>query len=233
MKLIGLLGAFGWKTTATYYRLINEYTRRELGGAHTARILLHSLNSHGVDHHQHRNEWAQIGEILGEGGRSLKAGGADFIILTSNSLHRVADLVQTKSELELLHIADPAGAIIHRDGHNSVALIGTKNTMESGFYQTWLLDRYGITVITPESDEQARVHEIIFKELADGVIHPDSRRFISALIGRLHQRGAQAVILGCSEITMIVPPDYDLIPVYDTTRLHARAAVERALERQD
>jgi aspartate racemase len=230
MKLIGLLGAVGWKTTANYYRMINEYTRRELGGAHTARILLHSPNSQMLDQHQRSNEWHQIGEILGEAGRSLKAGGADFIVLTSNSMHQVADLVRRKSELDLLHIAEPAGARIHDDGHQLVALIGTRNTMESSFYQSWLGERYGIKVIAPEANERVRVQEIIFDELADGVIHPGSRRYVSDLIGKLHQRGAQGIILGCSEITAIVPPDYDIIPVYDTTRLHARAAVQRALE---
>lgn len=230
MKLIGLLGAVGWKTTSNYYRLINEYTRRKLGGAHTARILLHSIDSHRLDQHQRSNDWPEIGEILGEAGRSLKGGGADFIVLTSNAMHQVAELVSSKSDLDLLHIAEPAAATIHSDGLRLVALIGTRDTMESDFYQTMLGERYGIIVITPDADERERVHKIIFDELADGVIHPDSRRYVSELIGRLHRRGAEGLILACSEITAIVPPDYDIIPVYDTTRLHARAAVERALE---
>ncbi len=229
MKLIGLLGAVGWKTTADYYRMINEYTHRQLGGEHTARILLHSVDSHMLHQHQCNNDWPEIGAILGEAGRSLKNGGADFIVLTSNAMHQVADHVTCKSKLDLLHIAEPAAAMVHNDGHRLVALIGTRDTMEGDFYQDWLEKHYGIAMITPEADERERVNQIIIDELADGVIHASSRRYVSELIGKLHRRGAQGLILACSEITAIVPPDYDLIPVYDTTRLHARAAVQRAL----
>lgn len=231
MKLIGLLGAVGWKTTATYFRMINEYTNRELGGGHSARILMHSINSHMLLNHHCTSEWPQIAEILTEAGHSLKSGGADFFMLTSNSMHMVADLVSKNSGLDLLHIAEPAGAMASQQGHRLVGLIGTRKTMESEFYQTWLRDRHAITVITPDEADCQRVDDIIFKELANGIIQSDSRHYISDLLAGLHKRGAEAVILGCSEITSIVPPDYDLVPVYDTTRLHARAAVERALGR--
>lgn len=144
-------------------------------------------------------------------------------------MHQVADHVTCNSKLDLLHIAEPAAAMVHNDGHRLVALIGTRDTMEGDFYQDWLEKHYGIAMITPEADERERVNQIIIDELADGVIHASSRRYVSELIGKLHRRGAQGLILACSEITAIVPPDYDLIPVYDTTRLHARAAVQRAL----
>jgi aspartate racemase len=188
MKLVGLLGAVGWKTTAHYYRMINEYTCRELGGAHTARILLHSVDSHGINLHQRSDDWPRIAEILTEADRSLKGGGANFIGLTSNAMHQVASLVSGDANLDLLHIAQPTGA------------------------------------------DPQRMDEIIFGELFYGMIHHESRRFISDVIGRLRQRGAEGVILACSEIAMFVPPDCNLIPVCDTTRLHARAAVEPALE---
>ncbi|WP_412050373.1 aspartate/glutamate racemase family protein [Hoeflea sp. Naph1] len=229
MKLIGLLGGVGWETTAIYYRLLNEYVQRDLGGHHSARILIHSLDSGDIESHRRAGNWDEIGHILGEAAGALKAGGAEFIILATNTMHRIADHISTVSDLELLHIADPVGAKLRADGFTRVALLGTRHTMESDFYPNVLETRYGLSVITPEPDERAEVQRIISDELCHGIIRAESEFFVGELVRKLHARGAEAVILGCSHITTIIPPECDIIPVYDTTRLHARAAVRHAL----
>lgn len=230
MKLIGLLGGMSWETSAIYYRMINEMVRRERGHNHAARLLMHSVDFNEIDLCRRRDDWDQIGRILGQAGRSLQAGGADFIVMASNTMHQIADHVRSFSGLDLLHIADPTGFEIRKDGFEKVAMLGTRYTMESQFYPELLANRYGIEVITPECEERAEVNRIIYEELSHGVVRTESRIYVANLIGRLHERGAQALVLACSEITMIVPPDHDIIPVYDTTRLHVRAAVQRSMK---
>lgn len=230
MKLIGLLGGMSWDTTATYYRMMNEYAQRARGGRHSARILMHSIDFRDVDEHRREGNWDEIGRVLGEAARSLKAGGADFIVLATNGMHRLADRISQDSELDLLHIADPVGFELRKNGHRKVALLGTCFTMESDFYDQRLGAQYGLSVIKPNQPERAEVHRIIYEELGRGVIRTESRQYLGALIGKLHERGADAVILGCSAISKIIPTDCDLIPAYDTTRLHACAAIKRALD---
>lgn len=230
MRLIGLLGGLGWQTTAMYYRLMNECVQKKLGDGHSARTLMHAVDYHAIEPHLRSDDWDGIGRILGEAACGLKAGGAEFLVIASNALHRVADRISSASGLELLHIADPAGFKIHKDGFRKVGLLGTQLTMSSRFYSDRLSERFGIAVITPEPREQAEVHRIIFDELAQGVVRNGSRHFLGTLIRDLHGRGADAIMLGCSVITMIVPPDNDMIPVYDATRLHTQAAVNLALQ---
>jgi len=229
MQLIGLLGGMGWKTTATYYRMINEFAQKELGSEHTARILLHSVNFRDIRHSRNTGDWDTLSSLLTRAGNSLKGGGADFIVMASNSMHEFADHISLTSGLDLLHITDPTGSEIQKDGFHDVALLGTRATMEGNFYAERLLNNHGINVITPEPDERIEVDRVINQELDHGIVSGGSRTYLGDLIQNLRQRGAEAVVLGCSELSYIVPPDSDIKHVYDTTRLHAAAATRRAL----
>lgn len=230
MRLIGLLGGLGWESTALYYRLLNEFTQRELGGDHAARILLHSVNNGAIKESCSRGDDKHVATILSEAGRSLKAGGADFIVMANNTMHQFAEQIERASGLELLHISDPTSLEIQKAGHETVALLGTRATMEGDFYSERILQNSGAEVITPDPKERTEVNRIIFDELARGVVSTGSRDYMGDLIHKLHDRGAGAVVLGCSELKAIVTPDRDAMRIYDTTRLHAKAAVKRALE---
>lgn len=230
MRLIGLLGGLGWKSTSLYYRMLNEFTQKELGERHGARILLHSVDNGSVNDAANRGDVDQVLSILSEAGRSLKAGGADFIVIANNSMHRYADVIEQATGIELLHISDPTGNEIRQAGHKTVALLGTQATMEGDFYSERFRINSGARVIAPELDDRIEVNRVICDELVRGILQNGSRNFMRELIHKLHLRGAEAVVLGCSEITTIVTPDHDRIQFYDTTRLHARAAVKRALD---
>lgn len=229
MKLIGLIGGMSWESTALYYRLMNEEVRARLGGLHSARILLHSVDFHEIEQRQHRGDWDGTAEILGEAARGLKAGGAEFLVLATNTMHKVASSIEAASGLSLLHIADPTGEALVRDGVNRVALLGTRFTMEQDFYRARLESRFALEVMVPEADERDDIHRIIYEELCLGVTKAQSAERYAAIISAMKARGAEAVILGCTEITMIVNDANSALPVYDTTALHARAAVAAAL----
>lgn len=229
MKLIGLLGGMGWRTTATYYRMMNEFTQKQLGLPHSARILLHSVSSADIQQSYDAGDQARLTSILAQAGRSLTEGGAEFIVIASNSMHHFASHVEQASGLDLLHIADSTGAEIRKHGHRRVALLGTRPTLQSEFYTERLQRAYGLDVIKPESDEQGEVHRVITDELGNGVVSAGSRQFLGELVHKLHKRGADAVVIGCSELTSIIPPDSNIKHLYDTTRLHAAAAVRFAI----
>ncbi|AKI03104.1 aspartate racemase [Hoeflea sp. IMCC20628] len=231
MNLIGLLGGInGWKTTATYYRLMNEYARKQLGDDHTARVLLHSVNYQQIREYRANDDWGSIRSVLAEAGSGLKAGGAKFIVLAANSIHQVSDAISAESGLDLLHIADPVGSEIAADGFGKVGLLGTRATMETDVYSHRLERTFGISTIIPEREDRVQLDQIIYTELSAGVIRPGLQTYLNDLIRKLSDRGADAIILGCPELTLMVPPDSDTIPAYDTTRLHARAAVRRSIE---
>lgn len=230
MRLIGLLGGLSWDSTSLYYRMLNEFTRKELGGHHGARVLLHSVNHAAVKEAQSRGDTETVIAILSEAGRSLKAGGADFMVLANNSLHQYAEEIERDSGLELLHISDATSAQVRQAGHQTVALLGTRITMESDFYSKHLKSECGATVISPDLGERIEVNRVIHDELGRGIMRNGSREFINQLIETLCERGAEAVILGCSELTTLITPAPEPIHFYDTTRLHAKAAVQRALE---
>ena len=230
MKLIGMLGGLGWEATSSYYRMLNEFTQRELGEGHAARVLLHSVNNGAIRQALGKGDPDHVAALLCEAGHSLKAGGADFIIIASNAMHRFADQIEHVCGIDLLHICDPVGAVIRQAGHRSVALLGTNATMEGEFYSERLLGKSGARVITPGPEDRVEIDRIINDELSRGVLHSGARSFIAGVIHKLHDQGAEAVVLGCSELTAIVTPDRDAIPIYDTTRLHTKAAVKRALE---
>ena len=229
MKLIGLLGGMSWESTALYYRLMNEAVREKLGGLHSARILLHSVDFHEIEQRQHKGDWDGTAQILGEAAKGLKAGGADFLVIATNTMHKVAPHIETASGLDILHIADPTGQALKRDGIKRVALLGTRFTMEQDFYRERLTKEFGLDVMVPEEADRDTIHRVIYEELCLGVTKPESALAYVDIIARLKAQGAEAVILGCTEITMIINAGNSPLPVYDTTRLHALAAVDRAL----
>ena len=230
MKLIGMLGGLGWESTSLYYRMLNEFTQRELGGSHAARILLHSVDHGAIRSAVSKGDEGRVLSILCEAAHSLKNGGADFAVIASNSMHRYADQIEDATGIELLHISDPTVTEVMKAGHQTVALLGTRATMESCFYSERLREHANTAVIAPELAEREEVDRVIFDELARGVMRSGSRDYISGLIGKLCDRGAEAVVLGCSQLKTIITPSCDPLPFYDTTRLHAKAAVKRALE---
>lgn len=230
MKLIGMLGGLGWEATSNYYRMLNEFTQRELGEGHAARVLLHSVNNGAIRQALGNGELEHAAALLCEAGHSLKAGGADFIIIASNAMHRFADQIERVCGIDLLHICDPASAEIRNTGHRTVGLLGTSATMEGEFYADRLLGKSGARVITPGPQDRLEIDRIINDELSRGVVRSGARDFIAGAIHKLHDQGAEAMVLGCSELTAIVTPDHDAMPYYDTTRLHTKAAVKRALQ---
>jgi aspartate racemase len=229
MKTIGLIGGMSWESTVPYYRQINEAVKARLGGLHSARIVLYSVDFHEIEALQRSGDWAAAGRLLGEAARALKAAGADFLVLCTNTMHKVAADIEAASDLPLFHIADPTAAEIRRAGLSTVGLLGTRFTMEQVFYRDRLVERHGLRVLVPGDEDREVVHRIIYEELCLGVIEPASRAAYRRIIEDLVARGAQAVILGCTEISLLVGPDDAEVPLFDTTALHARAAAEEAL----
>lgn len=229
MKTIGLLGGMSWESTLPYYRHINEAVRERLGGLHSARLVLYSLDFHEIEALQRQGDWAAAGTLLADAARRLESAGADFLLLCTNTMHKVADAIEAASALPLLHIADPTAAAIQAAGLQRVGLLGTRFTMEQPFYRERLEDRHGIQVLVPDEPDRAEVHRVIYEELCRGVVSEVSRQAYRQVITRLVARGAQAVILGCTEIGLLVRADDAEVPLFDTCVLHAQAAAERAL----
>jgi aspartate racemase len=229
MKTIGLIGGMSWESSIEYYRLINEGIKTRLGGLHSAQSLMYSVDFADIEELQRADEWDAAGEILADAARRLERGGADLIVLCTNTMHRVADHIEAATTLPLLHIADPTAERICADGLTRIGLLGTRFTMEQDFYRARLEQRYNLGVIVPEADERTIIHDIIYQELVLGVIREESRRAYQQIIERLAARGAQAVILGCTEIGLLIGAGDSVLPTYDTARLHAQAAVEWAI----
>ena len=229
MKTIGLLGGMSWESTLPYYRHINEAVRERLGGLHSARLVLYSLDFHEIEALQRQGDWAAAGTLLADAARRLESAGADFLLLCTNTMHKVADAIEAASALPLLHIADPTAAAIQAADLQRVDLLSTRFTMEQPFYRQRLEDRHGIQVLVPDEPDRAEVHRVIYEELCRGVVSEVSRQAYRQVITRLVARGAQAVILGCTEIGLLVRADDAEVPLFDTCVLHAQAAAERAL----
>ncbi|UOF15151.1 aspartate/glutamate racemase family protein [Lysobacter capsici] len=228
-KTLGLLGGMSWESTLPYYRVINETVRERLGGLHSARLLLYSVDFAEVERLQHAGDWDAAGALLGRAARSLRDGGAELLVICTNTMHKVADAVETASGLPLLHIADPTGAAIRAAGLTKIGLLGTRFTMEQAFYRQRLIERHGLDVIVPDDDGRELVHKVIYEELCLGRIRDESRAAYRRIIAELAARGAQGVILGCTEIGLLIgPADVD-VPLFDTTALHARAAALAAI----
>ena len=229
MKTIGLIGGMSWESTADYYRRLNELVKQRLGGLHSAKIVLHSVDFAEIESLQARGAWEEAGRQLAQVARSLEAGGADFLVLCTNTMHKVAPAIEGASALPLLHIADPTATAIRQAGFTRVGLLGTRFTMEQDFYRGRLVERHGLDVIVPDDDGRSRVHRVIYEELCLGVVREESRAGYRQVIARLVDQGAQAVILGCTEIAMLVSAADAPVPVFDTTAIHAQAAVDAAL----
>jgi aspartate racemase len=229
MKVIGLIGGMSWNSTLEYYRIINEGVSHRLGGLHSARLVLYSLDFEEIELAQHEARWDEAADMLVKAGTGLKRAGADFLVICTNTMHKLADIVAEKTGLPLLHIVDVAGNAIVERGLSRVGLLGTRFVMKQGFYQERLRKHFDIEVFVPTEDEQATVHDIIYQELCNGRIEDASRRACLKIIKALIERGAEGIILGCTELPLLISPADIAVPVFDTTRLHAEAAVEMAL----
>ena len=229
MKVIGLIGGMSWESTVPYYRLINEGVKARLGGLHSAKIVLYSVDFAEIERLQHRGEWDEAGALLADAARALERAGADFVVLCTNTMHKVAPAIEAAVAIPLLHIADPTAAAIHQAGLSCVGLLGTRFTMEQDFYRARLTDRHGIDVVIPDDGDRALVHRVIYEELCLGRVEEASRLAYRDVIQRLVAQGAQGVILGCTEISMLVGVEDAAVPLFDTTGLHAAAAVQVAL----
>ena len=233
MKTIGLLGGMSWESTLVYYRHINQGVNERLGGLHSARIVLYSVDFHEIEQLQHAGEWEKTGRILARAAQSLEAGGADFIVLCTNTMHRVAPEIQSAVKIPLLHIADATAEEIRKAGIKSVGLLGTKFTMEEDFYRGRLEREHRLRILIPEVPDRELIHRVIYEELCLGNMLDKSRQQYVRIIRQLVQDGAEGVILGCTEISMLVRPQDVPVPVFDTTAIHARSAVEWALTDRD
>lgn len=229
MKTIGLIGGMSWESTVPYYRQINETIKERLGGLHSAKIVLYSVDFHDVERLQHAGNWKAAGIMLAESGRALEAAGADFLVLCTNTMHKVAADIEAAVAIPLLHIADPTAAAIKRAGHATVGLLGTRFTMEEAFYRERLSEHHGLHVIVPDAEDRETIHRIIYEELCLGQVLPESRSEYRRIMESLASQGAEAIILGCTEISLLVGPQDSRVPLFDTTAMHARAAAEEAL----
>ncbi|MFP4391103.1 MAG: aspartate/glutamate racemase family protein [Desulfococcaceae bacterium] len=229
MKTIGLLGGMSWESTETYYRLVNEGVKARLGGLHSARLILYSVDFQEIEDLQRAGDWEGAGNLLGEAARRVEMAGADFLLICTNTMHRVAAEVERNITIPLLHIADAAGEAIRERGWERVGLIGTRFTMEQDFYRGRLRERFGLETLIPPAEDRRRVHDVIFQELCLGRTDPNSRTDFYRIIESMVDEGAEAVILGCTEISLLVRSEDTPVALLDTTRIHAEKAVEAAL----
>jgi aspartate racemase len=230
MKTIGLIGGMSWESTVHYYRIVNETMKQRLGGLHSAKVVLVSVEFHQMEQLQRAGDWATAGEILADAARALQAAGAECMVLCTNTMHLVAEAIEAAADIPLLHIADATAQDIKRRGMSKVGLLGTRFTMEQPFYRDRLSNRHGIEVLVPEADDRQIVHRVIYDELCLGKVLDDSRDEYRRIIKRLVDQGAQGIILGCTEISMLVGASDSPVPVFDTTEIHARSAADWALQ---
>ena len=229
MKTIGLLGGMSWESSAQYYAIINREMMTRLGRPHSARVLMMSLDFGEIEKLQHAGEWDALGAILAAEAERLEAGGADCILLCTNTMHLRAADIRAAVSIPLIHIADSTGRAIRRAGLGRVGLLGTAFTMEKPFYRERLQNEFGLEVLIPDEDERKMVHRVIYEELVAGKVREESRDDYLSVIERLRRRGAEGIILGCTEIMLLVDQDHVDLPLFDTTRLHAIDGVEFAL----
>ncbi len=230
MKTIGLIGGMSWESSQEYYRIINEEVRTRLGGLHSAQSLMYSVDFELIEAMQRRGQWKESAEVLGRAALSLERGGADFIVLCTNTMHKVADEIQSHVRVPLLHIADCTGERLVKAGVKRAGLLGTRFTMEEDFYKGRITKKFGVEFVVPEAPDRKIVDDVIFKELCLGTVNESSRKEFNRIIAGLARSGAEAVVLGCTEIFILVRPETSPLPVFDTTRIHAETAVRKALE---
>jgi aspartate racemase len=219
-----------WESTIPYYRQINESIKEHLGGLHSAKVILYSVDFHDIEQLQHAGNWDAAGAMLAEAAISLEKAGSDFLVLCTNTMHIVAPEIVAAVSIPLLHIADPTAEKIKQAGYKSVGLLGTRFTMEQTFYRDRLSERHGLQVVIPNDEDRETIHRIIYDELCLGIVLPESRRTYRSIMKSLASQGAEAIILGCTEISLLVSKQDSKVPLFDTTSLHARAAAEMALD---
>lgn len=229
MKTIGLLGGMSWESTVPYYQIINQRVSRRLGGLHSAKVVLHSVDFHEIETRQHAGQWDETADILLAASQGLERAGADFLVICTNTMHKVAAAIEAGLSMPLLHIATPTAQAIKAEGQQRVGLLGTAFTMEQDFYRGTLEREHGLEVIVPGDEARAEVHRIIYEELCLGEIKPASRAVYRDVMSDLVAAGAQGIILGCTEITLLVSGEDAAVPLFDTTTLHAQAAADFAL----
>jgi len=230
MKTIGLIGGMSWESSLEYYRIINETTKLKLGGFHSAQCLMYSVDFDKIEALQHQNNWGDLTNIMVDSAEKLKKGGADFIIICTNTMHKMASDIENKVGIKVLHIAEVTGEKIIQKGIRKVGLLGTKFTMEQDIYKGILKEKFNIDVVIPDENEREIVHEIIYNELCKGIINEDSKEKYKKIISNLALRGAEGIILGCTEIPLLIKQEDVNIPVFDTTTIHAISAFEFALD---
>lgn len=233
MKTIGLIGGMSWESSILYYQWINEAVKERLGGHHSAKSLMFSVDFEQIKTFQHEDKWEEATNILVDAAKKLELGGADCIVICTNTMHKVAEKVQDSIKLPLLHIADATGNQIMQKGLKKVGLLATAFTMEEAFYKGRLEEKYGLDILVPDKTDRQKVHDIIYNELCLGKIQNSSRSTYIDIINRIISNGAEAIILGCTEITLLISQKDCKVPVFDTTRIHAIAAVDFALNESD
>lgn len=229
MRIIGLIGGMSWESSAEYYRIINEEVKKRLGGLHSAKCLLYSVDFEEIERFQTKGEWENAGEKLRDAASSLEKAGAEFILICTNTMHKVVDAIQSKINIPILHIADATAEQINKQGITNIGLLGTRYTMEQDFYKS-RIESKGINVIVPNAEEREIVNKIIFDELCLGKIHQESRNYYKSVIQNLITSGAQGIILGCTEIGLLIKPGDSEVPLFDTTYIHALEAVNLSLK---
>jgi aspartate racemase len=229
MKTIGLIGGMTCESSLEYYRIINETVRTRLGGVHSAKSIMVSVDFHDIDVWMRQEKWAEIAAVVAAAAESVEAGGADFLVICTNTIHKLADEVQRHIRIPLLHIGDVTAEAIKREGLSKVGLLGTRFTMEEDFYRGRLREKHGLEVVIPDAPDRQTVDRVINEELSIGVLKDSSRSAYRGIIASLVEKGAQGVILGCTEIPLLVKPADSPVPLFDTTRIHAEAAVDLAL----
>jgi aspartate racemase len=229
MKRIGLLGGMSWESSAEYYRFVNEATRRRRGGLHSADCLLRSVDFAAIEKLQRAGDWDEAGALLANEARALEAAGAELLVLCTNTMHKVADQITNAVQIPFVHIADTTADAVRAKGLDTVGLLATAYTMEQDFYVGRLEDQHGLNVLVPPPDDRRTVHDVIYDELCVGVVDDGSREEYRRVMARLAARGAESILLGCTELDLLVGPADATVPIFDTTRLHAQRAVELAL----
>lgn len=230
MKKIGMLGGMSWESSATYYKLINEEIKERLGGLHSAKIIMSSVDFEEIEKFQHSSLWDETAEILSREAKAVQDANADFLIICTNTMHKVVPQIEKNIDIPIVHIADSTAKVLVEDGIKKVALLGTKFTMTEDFYKDRIKEKFGIEVVIPNEKEQELIHEVIYKELCLGKCNKKSRDEYIKIIKRLEEEEeCEGVILGCTEISMLIKQGYVEIPIYDTTKLHVLSAVDYAL----
>ena len=231
MKTIGLLGGMSWESTELYYRSINESVKQRLGGLHSAKIAMVSVDFDEIERLQHKDQWNQAGEVLALAAQQVEAAGADFLLICTNTMHKVVPQIEAAIDIPILHIADATAERIQKKKIKTVGLLGTNFTMDQAFYKGRLIDKYGLNVNVPSAADRHIVHRIIYDELVLGNVREESRDEFLRIMQQMHEAGAEGIIEGCTEIVMLVQQEHTDIPLFDTTAIHAEAAVASALDR--